>query len=60
MNADTVVKLLSALMGLAGEVLEASARKGTDPVDAIEALRTSVRKGIEESVQAELDARFSK
>lgn len=59
MGSD-VIRFLSALIGLGGEILEASRKRGQDPVDAVEALRISVRRGIQESVQSELDARFGK
>lgn len=58
MNGSDVARVIAALAGLAGDVIEASAKKGEDPVDAIEALRASLRLGIEQSVQAELDAKF--
>jgi hypothetical protein len=51
---------LVALMELAKEIIEASAKKGEDPVDAVEALRLSLRLGVAESVQAEIDAKFNK
>jgi len=60
MNAGDVTRVIAALAGLAGDVIEASAQKGEDPVDAIEALRLSLRAGIVASVQAELDAKFGK
>ena len=58
MNASDVTQIIVAMAGLAGDILEASARKGEDPVDAIEALRATLRLGITESAQAELDARW--
>jgi hypothetical protein len=58
MNIADVTAVVTALSSLAGDILEASARKGEDPVDTIEALRASLRLGVEQSAQAELDARF--
>lgn len=58
MNGNDVARVITALAGLAGDVIEASAKKGQDPVDAIEALRVSLRASIEASTQAELDAKF--
>jgi hypothetical protein len=60
MIGSDVVRVIAALAGLAGDVIEASAAKGEDPVDAIEALRVSLRASIEASAQAELDAKFGK
>ncbi len=60
MNPTVIERIIAALAGLAGDIVEASAKKGEDPVDAIEALRASLRAGIEASVQAELDAKFGK
>lgn len=60
MNPAEITHIILAMAGLAGDILEAAAKRGENPIDAIETLRASLRIGISESAQIELDKRWKR
>lgn len=56
----TILAFLQAVLELAQEIVQVSQERGEDPLKVTEGLRMTLRKGIEVSTQAELDAKFGK